>query len=50
MLPYLSMNEGCFVLFCHNHNVLSYVMELIIKKFSMNRGAMTWFRMFRATV
>jgi hypothetical protein len=23
-------------------------MELVIKKFSMNRGAMTWFRMFGA--
>jgi hypothetical protein len=25
-------------------------MELIIKKFSMNRGAMTWFRMFGSIV
>jgi hypothetical protein len=33
-----------------NHSVLGYVMELIIKKFSMNRGAMTWFRMFGATM
>jgi hypothetical protein len=32
------------------HDVLSYVMELIIKKFSMSRGAPTWFRMFRNTM
>jgi hypothetical protein len=25
-------------------------MELVIKKFSMNRGAMTWFRVFGARV
>jgi hypothetical protein len=25
-------------------------MELVIKKFSLNRGATTWFRMFGATV
>jgi hypothetical protein len=25
-------------------------MELIIKKFSMNRGATTWFRMFGASM
>jgi hypothetical protein len=29
---------------------LGYAMEFIIKKFSMNRGAMTWFRMLGATV
>jgi hypothetical protein len=29
-----------------NHGVLGYVMECIIKKFSMNRGAPTWFIMF----
>jgi hypothetical protein len=29
-----------------NHDVLGYVMELIIKNFSMNRGVMTWFRVF----
>jgi hypothetical protein len=43
----------CFVLslwYFPNHGVLGYVMELIIKKFSMNRGATTWFRMFRATM
>ncbi len=25
-------------------------MELIIKKFSMNRGVMTWFKMFETTM
>jgi hypothetical protein len=43
----------CFVLleqYLLNHGVLGYVMELIIKKFSMNRGATTWFRMFGTTV
>jgi hypothetical protein len=30
-------------------NVLGYAIEGIIKKFSMNRGAMTWFKMFGAT-
>jgi hypothetical protein len=42
-------------LFCHknsiiNHGVLGYAMEFVIKKISMNRGAMTWFRMFGATL
>ncbi len=52
----LSIHEGKqFVLFCHyyyfpNHGVLGYVTEHIIKKFSMNRGASTWFRMFGATM
>jgi hypothetical protein len=44
------MKEGnlfCFVIMVSpKHDVLSYVMELIIKKFSMSRGAPTWFRMF----
>jgi hypothetical protein len=39
------MKEGslfCFVIMIFpNHGVLSYVMELIIKKISMNRGATT---------
>jgi len=30
--------------------VLGYVMELVIKKFSMNRGATTWFKIFGATM
>jgi hypothetical protein len=55
MLPYLSMKEGsffCFVIMISlpNHGVLGYAMEHVIKKFSMNRGAMTWFRMFGAIV
>jgi hypothetical protein len=36
----------CFVFswwYFPNHGVLSYVMEFIIKKFSMNMGATTWF-------
>jgi hypothetical protein len=43
----------CFVLsqwYLLNHGVLGYVMELVIKKFSMNRGATTWCRMFGATM
>jgi len=39
----------CFVLsswYLPNHSVLDYAMELIIKNFSMNKGATTWFRMF----
>ncbi len=45
----------CFVLFCHNDisqttiDVLGYAIELIIKKFSMNRGATTRFKMSGAT-
>jgi hypothetical protein len=31
-------------------HVLGYAMEFIIKKFSMNRGATIWFRMFEAIV
>jgi hypothetical protein len=44
---------GCFVLswwYFPNHSTLGYVMELIIKKFSMNKGAMTWFKMFGTTM
>jgi hypothetical protein len=33
-----------------NHNVLSYVMGFIIKKFSMNKGALTWFKFFGVMV
>jgi hypothetical protein len=33
-----------------NHGVLGYGMGLIIKKFLMNRGEMTWFRMFKITM
>jgi len=43
----------CFVLslwYLPNHGVLGYAMELVIKKFSMNRGATTWFKMFRVIV
>jgi len=29
---------------------LGYAMEFIIKKISMNRGAMTWFKMLGATL
>jgi hypothetical protein len=54
ILAYLSMKEGglfCFVIMISPKPwCLKYVMELIIKKFSMNRGAMTWFRMFRTTM
>jgi cytosine/uracil/thiamine/allantoin permease len=50
MLHYRSMKEGsllCFVLMiCPNHSVLGYAIRLIIRKFSMNTGARTWFRMF----
>jgi hypothetical protein len=37
----------CFVLslwYLPNHDVMVYGMECIIKKFSMNRVALTWFR------
>jgi hypothetical protein len=48
------MKEGslfCFVtMIFPNHGVLGYAMEPVIKKFSMNKGAMTWFRLFRAIV
>jgi hypothetical protein len=43
----------CFVLwqwYLQNHGVLGYVMEFIIKKFSMNRGALTWFKMSETTM
>jgi hypothetical protein len=50
MLCYLSMKGGrlfCFVIMVFpKHDGLSCAMELIIKKFSMNRGAPTWSRMF----
>ncbi len=42
----------CFVLSWWdllNHNVLGYVMGLIIKKLSMNKGAHIWCRMFGIT-
>jgi hypothetical protein len=35
---------------CPKHGVLGYAMELVIKHFSMNRGATTWFKMFGATM
>ncbi len=54
MLLYLSMKESslfCFVIMIFpNHGVLGYGMGLIIKKFLMNRGEMTWFRMFKITM
>ncbi len=43
----------CFVLsqwYLPNHNVLGYVMGLIFKMISMNRGALTWFKMFGVMV
>jgi hypothetical protein len=52
-LIYLWRKVVCFVLsqwYFPSHNILGYVMEHIIKKFSMNRGAPTWFRMLRAIV
>jgi hypothetical protein len=54
MLPYLSMKEGslfCFVVMISpKPQCIRLAMELIIKKFSMNRGATTWFRMFGASM
>ncbi len=50
----LFIHEGsffCFVIMiCPKHGVLGYAMELVIKHFSMNRGATTWFKMFGATM
>jgi hypothetical protein len=43
----------CFVLswwYLPNHNVLGYIMGLIIKMISMNKGALTWFKMFGVMV
>ncbi len=49
--PWRKNSLFCFVIMIFpNHGVLGYVMELIIKKFSMNRGATTWFRMFGVTM
>ncbi len=45
---YLWREVVCFALsqwYFPTHDILGYVMELIIKKFSMNRGAPTWFWM-----
>jgi len=54
MSSYLSRKEGslfCFIIMISpKPQCLGYAMEFIIKKFSMNRGAMTWFRMLGATV
>jgi len=51
-LIYPQRKVVCFVLsewYLPNHD-LGYAMELIIKKFKMNKGASTWCRMFGATV
>ncbi len=43
----------CYVLswwYLPNHNVLSYVMGIIIKMISMNNGPLMWFRMFGVMV
>ncbi len=43
----------CFVLswwYLPNHNVLGYVMGIIIKMISMNNGPLMWFRMFGVMV
>jgi hypothetical protein len=54
MSCYLSMKEGslfCFVIMISpKPPILCYVMELIIKKFSMNRGAVIRFRMIEVMV
>jgi hypothetical protein len=50
---YLWRKVVCFVLsewYIPNHSVLGYVMAFMIRKFSMNRGASTWFTMFGVMV
>jgi hypothetical protein len=45
----LVANNTCYIIY-PNHNVLSYVMGIIIKMISMNNGPLMWFRMFGVMV